>query len=80
MVWQPSRIACPNLGHPVLTLPSTKYRFLQVKNSLATISNELPVLKLFQFSKSDLLFSLHAFSIYKVRKPCMTKFGQYVRS
>ena len=32
--------------------------------------------KLFQLLNGDLLFSKHAYSIYKVRKPKMTKLGQ----
>ena len=43
------RVVCPNFGHPVLTSSFTKYRFLQVKNSLAKIVNGLSVLRLFQF-------------------------------
>ena len=41
-------LVCPNFGHPALTSSFTKYKFLQVKNSFATIVNELSVLKLFQ--------------------------------
>ena len=40
--------------------------------------NELSVLKLFQLSNDDLLFSKHDYSLYKVRKPRMTKLGQGV--
>ena len=40
--------------------------------------NELSVLKLFQLSNGDLLFSKHDYSLYKVRKPRMTKLGQGV--
>ena len=53
---------------------------MQVKNSFATIVNGLSVLKLFQLSNDDLLFSQHAYSIYKVRKLKITKLGQGVRS
>ena len=35
-------------------------------------------LQLFQLSNGDLLFSEYAYSIYKVRKPRMTKLGQGV--
>ena len=49
-----------------------------MKNSFATILNELSVLKLFQLLNGDLLFSQHAYSTYKVRKPRMTKLGQSV--
>ena len=51
---------------------------MQVKNSFATLVNELSVLKLFQLSNGDLLFSKHDYSLYKVRKPRMTKLGQGV--
>ena len=51
---------------------------MQVKNSFATRVNELSVLKLFQVSNGDLLISKHDYSIYKVRKPRMTKLGQGV--
>jgi len=51
---------------------------MQVKNSFATRVNELSVLKLFQLSNDDLLFSKHDYSLYKVRKPRMTKLGQGV--
>ena len=40
--------------------------------------NELSVLKLFQLSNGDLLFSKHGYSLCKVRKPRMTKLGQGV--
>ena len=53
------RVVCPNFGHPALTPSFTKYKFLQVKNSFATLVNELSVLKLFQLSNGDLLFSKH---------------------
>ena len=70
------RVVCPNFGHPALTSSFTKYKFLQVKNSFATIVNGLSVLKLFQLSNGDLL--LKHLQI-KVRKPRMTKLGQGVR-
>ena len=44
---------CPNFGHPALTSSFTKYEFLQVKNSFATIVNGLSVLKLFQQGYED---------------------------
>ena len=72
------RVVCPNFGHPALTSSFTKYKFLQVKRSFATLMNELSVLKLFQFSNGDLLFSKHDYRLYKVRKPRMTKLGQGV--
>ena len=63
------------------TLPKLRHLqknfFLQVKNSFATIVNGLSVLKLFQLSSDDLLFSQHAYSIYKVRKPRKKKFRTY---
>ena len=40
--------------------------------------NELLVLKLFQLSNGDLLFSKHDYSLYKVGKPRITKLGQGV--
>ena len=40
------RVVCPNFGHPVRTSTFTKYEFLQVKNSLATIENDYNVRKL----------------------------------
>ena len=40
--------------------------------------NVLSVLKLFQLSNGDLLFSLLVYSIYKVCDPRMTKLGQGV--
>ena len=49
-----------------------------MKNSFATLVNELSVLKLFQLSNGDLLFSKHDYSLYKARKPRMTTFGQGV--
>ena len=67
---------CPNFGHPALTALFTKYKFLQVKNSFAIIVNGSSVFKLLQLSNGDLLFSKHAYSIYKVRKPRMTTLGQ----
>ena len=51
---------------------------MQVKDSFATRVIELSVLKLFQLSNSDLLFSKRDYSLYKVRKPRMTKLGQGV--
>ena len=45
-------------------------------NADKRILNRLHVLKLFQFSNGDLVFSYHAYSIYKVNKPRMTKLGQ----
>ena len=75
-----SRVACPNSEHPALTSSFKKYKFLQMKNSFATIANGLSVLKLFQLSIGDLLFSYHAYSIYKVRKPRITKLGLGIRS
>ena len=46
-----------NFGHPTLNSSFTKYRFLQVKNSCATIVlNGLSVPNLFQLSKGDLSF------------------------
>ena len=69
---------CPYFGHPALTSSFTEYEFLEVKNNFATILTEVSVLKLFQLSNGDLLFSLHAYSNYKVRKPKMTKLGQGV--
>ena len=50
------RIVSPNIGHPVLTLSFTKYRFLQVKNSFATSANGQSVLKLFQPSYGIIFF------------------------
>ena len=41
---------CPNFGHLSLTSSLTKYQYLQMKNSFATIVNEMSVLKLFQLS------------------------------
>ena len=35
------RVVCPNFGHPALTSPFTKHKFLHVKNSFATIVNGL---------------------------------------
>ena len=67
----------PNFGNPALTPSFTKYNFFQVKNSFATLVNELSVLKLFQLSNGD-LFSKHYYSLYKARKPRMTKLGQGV--
>ena len=69
---------CPNFGHPALTPSFTKYEFVQMKNSFATLVKELSVLKLFQLSNGDLLFSKNDYSLYKARKPRMTKLGQGV--
>ena len=69
---------CPNFGHSALTSSFTKYKFLQVKKSFATVVNGLSILKLFKLSNGDLCFSYYAYSIYKVRKPRMTKLGQGV--
>ena len=69
---------CPNFGHPALTPSFTKYNFFQVKNCFATLVNELSVLKLFQLSNGVLLFSKHDYSLYKARKPRMTKLGHGV--
>ena len=60
---------CPNFGHPALTLSFTIFNFLQVKKSFATILNGLSVLKSFQLSNGDLLFSLHAYSPYSRYQP-----------
>ena len=49
-----------------------------MKNSFATLVNVLSVLKLFQLSNGNLLFSKHDYSLYKARKPRMTKLGQGV--
>ena len=68
----------PNFGHPALTPSFTKYKFFQMKNSFATLVNELSVMKLLQLSNGDLLFSKHDYSLYKARKPRMTKLGQGV--
>ena len=35
------RVVCPKFGHPALTSSYKKYKFLQVKNSFATIVNGL---------------------------------------
>ena len=72
------RVVCPNFRHPALTHSFTKYNFFQMKNSFATLVNELSVLKLFQLSNGDLLFSKHDYNLYKARKPRMTKLGQGV--
>ena len=40
--------------------------------------NALSVLKLFQLSNGDLLFSKHDYSLYKARRPRMTKLGHGV--
>ena len=69
---------CPNFGLPALTLSFTKYDFLQVKNSFAIFGYVQSVLKLFQLSNGDLLFSYYAYSTYKVNKTRMTKLGQGV--
>ena len=45
-----NKVVCPNFGHTALTSSLTKYKFLQMKNSFATIVNESSVLKLFQLS------------------------------
>ena len=37
---QVTRVVCPNFGHPSITSSFSKYTFLQVKNSFATIVNE----------------------------------------
>ena len=50
------RVVCRNFGHPTLTPSFTKYTFFQIKNSFATLVNELSVLKLFQLSNGDLFF------------------------
>ena len=50
LLTQHIRVVCPNFEHPALTSLFTKYKFLQMKNSLATFVNELSVLKLFQLS------------------------------
>ena len=47
-----------------------------MKNSFAAIMNVRSVVKLFQLLTDDLLFSYHPYSIYKVRKPRMTKLGR----
>ena len=52
------RVVWPNLGQSAQTSTFTKYEFLQVKNNFATIVNELSVLKLFQLSNVDFLFSV----------------------
>ena len=46
-----NRVLCPNFGHPAPTSTFTKYEFLQMKNSFATIVNRLSVLKLFEILK-----------------------------
>ena len=63
------RVVCPNFGHPARTSSFTKYKFLKKKNSEWTVSFEIVYL----------LFSQHAYSIYNVRKPSMTKLGQGVQ-
>ena len=50
------RVVCPNFGHPALTFIHKIY-FLKTKDSFATIVNGLSVLKLFQLSNGELLFS-----------------------
>ena len=50
-------VGCPNFGYYALTSLFTKYKFLQMKISFVTIVNRLSVLKLFQLSNGDLLFS-----------------------
>ena len=74
-----SKVVCPDFGHHALTSSVTKYECQQVKNSFPTIVNGLLVLKLFKLSNGDLLFSQHAYSIYKVRKLRLTKLGQVIR-
>ena len=53
------RVVCPNFVHPALTSLFTNYSFFQVKYSFAYIVNGLSVLKLFQLSNGDSLFSEH---------------------
>ena len=62
---------CPNSGHPSLTLSFTKYTFLRVKNSCATIVNGL-------FSFRIVIY--HFRSIIFVLEPRMKKLGQGVQS
>ena len=52
-----TRVVCPKFGHPALTPSFTKYKFLKVRNNFAAILTEVLVLKLFQLSNGDLLFS-----------------------
>ena len=65
-------VVCPNYGHLHLTSSFTTYIF--VKNIFATM---VSVLKLFQLSNGDFR-SMPTYSIYKVRKPRMTKLEQGV--
>ena len=56
-----TRVVCPNIGHAALTASfAKKSKFLQVKNSFATIVNELSILILFRLLNGDLLFSQYA--------------------
>ena len=48
-----------NFGRPALTQQLTKYNFMHVKDSFATIVNGPSVLKLCQILNGDLLFSQH---------------------
>ena len=51
------KVVCPYFGNPALTSSFTKYTFLKMKNSFATIVNGLSVKILFQLSNDDLSFS-----------------------
>ena len=69
-----NRVMCPNFGHPALTPSFTKYNFFQIKNSFATLVNELSVLKLFQLFSQKVL---HLFCSCGISQPQLicTKYG-----
>ena len=67
-----------NFGHPALTLQNINFcRWKTIMQKLWMYL--LPVLKLVHLSKVKLFLSWHAHSIYKVRKPKMTKLRQGVK-
>ena len=67
------RVVCPNVGNPALTSSFTKYKFLQEKNSFATIVN----LDCFEIVSAFECRLKYLFSnvTCKVRKLRMTKLG-----
>ena len=73
-----NRVVCPNFRHPALTPSFTKYKFLQVKNSLQHLWMNFQFWNCFSFRMASYCFRSMTYSLYKMRKPRMTKLGQGV--
>ena len=78
--WFPktARVVCPNFRHHALTPSFKKYKFLQVKNSLQHLWMNFQFWNCLSFRMAIYCFRSMTYSLYKMRKPRMTKLGQGV--